>query len=285
MHHQSIIEIYLGLMLILCTLKIGPIIQCQSGWRQLTIVDSHNCNRYRPRYGFLGFCLFGVDVGAAWDILGNQRNLSSGWSAPPPLPSHNHTWIYSHTSTHTYEYHGTAEPSLPDEDASHLSVDGAQVTKWVPRHTSHLVSPELIGSSESVKGTHMKLMSADEPPMDWCHGEAAAIWLRQTGFWSNQVAPDKATQISNRAKLISDKANQDFWQSKSGATKRYRLHHPGQAGQSGGSNVAAHKWPPCRKSIVDKYLSLCLNCVQIYILAQGELWIDIYPCSVWIVYK
>ena len=102
-----------------------------------------------------------------WEISaishpGGPYPTSSSQSQP-------YIWIlYSHPHIHTYEYHGTGEPSLPDEDASHLSVDGAQVTKWVPRHTSHLVSAELIGSSESVKGTRMKLISADEPPKWWC---------------------------------------------------------------------------------------------------------------------
>ena len=59
----------------------------------------------------------------------------------------------------------TMAPLVPPsyKDASHLSVDGAQVTKWVPGNTSHLA--ELTGSSKSVKGTHMKL---SEPAMWWC---------------------------------------------------------------------------------------------------------------------
>ena len=67
----------------------------------------------------------------------------------------------------------TMAPLVPPsyKDASHLSVDGAQVTKWVPRDTSHLARrahiwpAELTGSSKSVKGTHMKL---SEPAMWWC---------------------------------------------------------------------------------------------------------------------
>ena len=64
--------------------------------------------------------------------------------------------------SHTCEYHWCAAES--HLDASHLSVDGAQVTKWVPRDASHLQYLTFaIPHSElkSVKGTHMKITSAN----------------------------------------------------------------------------------------------------------------------------
>ena len=59
--------------------------------------------------------------------------LISGWSGPyeyTHTPTPVHIQVHTHTCTH--------EPSPSRMDATHLSVDGAQVTKWVPGRTSHL---------------------------------------------------------------------------------------------------------------------------------------------------
>ena len=150
-------------------------------------------------------------------------------------------------------------------------------------------------------------MGPMDSPMDSmapCHREAGCTegWLHQTGFWSNQVAPDKATQISNRAKLISVKASQDFRQSKSGfRTKQIRINKALSTPPSGADRTkrwkqcgSANKWPPCRKCFVDKYLSpytnislLPVNCARIYLLGL-EIPLTLctnISCSLWTVCK
>ena len=107
---------------------------------------------------------------------------------------------------------------------SHLSVDGAQVTKWVPRDASHLQYLTFaIPHSElkSVKGTHMKITSANwtlernsEKP-ERLHQEGrhqAPGWLHQSsthrtrGTSTNLMAPGELHQsgTTGTRRVVSD---------------------------------------------------------------------------------
>ena len=254
----------------------------------------------------------------AWEIFGNQRNLSvSGWSrmSTTPIPS-----------SHTCEYHWCAAES--HLDASHLSVDGAQVTKWVPRDASHLQDLTFgwaHSELKSVKGTHMKITSANwtlernsekperlhqegrhqapgwlhqsstvpEAPVPfWWHQEnctrvaqqateefyqictrEAPWWLHQSGTTgTRRVAPDRILIESGGAgQSRSDfqRGKSDFRQSKSGPTKRYRLRHPTETGQSVGGNMTeGSSTRVTEMHCVQISLAPCTNisavCIQIY---------------------
>ena len=125
-------------------------------------------------------------------------------------------------------------------------------------------SAELTGSSKSVKGAHMKLSKAAMCVVPLVshgrglHGLHAMVERHQTGSLlgirtTAMVAPDRILIKSGGARQSNSDFQQgktdfrqsksDFQQSKSGfPTKRYRLHHPTQTGQSVGGNVeAAHK--------------------------------------------
>ena len=125
--------------------------------------------------------------GATWCVgdFGNQRNLCLIYSHIRVVRT---IWIrtyadtrrYTGTNAHTCTY----EPSSSRMDATHLSVDGAQVTKWVPGRTSHLADDcpcicasiqicisvlplPCIWSARSSKWSHREIESAVEHTWSW----------------------------------------------------------------------------------------------------------------------
>ena len=252
----------------LCTLRIGPIIQCQSEWRQLTIVDSHNFDRCRPRYGFLGFlaawiwdedddcvCLFGVDVGAAWDILGNQRNLSSGWSlSPSSSQSQPYIWIYTHIHTYIWiPWHRWAlppwwgcEPSVGGRSSSDKMGSPPYLTFGLSRAHRELriCQRDSYQAHASRRTFHvvMQLLSYGSHMMwtPWIP------WVPWRGC-SNMVAPDRILIKSGGARQSHSDFQQgktDFRQSKSGfLTKQIRSNKALSTPPSGAGRTK--RWKQC----------------------------------------